>query len=217
MDELHQIREYPLLAPHILIDRRGPTRRAERRRADAALRDFELLVDLFPDGEEVDEAIYQSARLRGSVGDIGGASADYEKLRDLTDVGQGDRADSAYFWHAMLLYENGELGDALRLLRDLERDRPLGALHIHSLFWMGRLNEEMGRLGEARAAFSRVVAEFPLESGVDYYALRSLMHLNVGPEAREMLFPDEETSRALGARYAVEAGAGRLSGAIART
>ena len=212
VDELDQMRDDPLLAQQILIDRaRAHNRAGTGAGADAALRDYELLVYLFPDGEEVDEAIYQSASLRGSGGDIAGASEDYEKLRDLTGVGQRDRADSAYFWHAMLLYDNGELEGALSLLRDLERDRPLGALHIHSLFWMGRLNEEMGRMGEARTAFARVVAEFPLERGVDYYALRSLMHLNVGPEAREMVLPDEETSRALGAVYAVEARGGPLA------
>ena len=210
VDQLDEARD-PLLAQQILIDRaRAHNRTGSDAGADAALRDFELLLDLFPEGEEVDEAIYQSARLRGSAGDIAGASEDYEKLRGLTGAGQGDRADSAYFWHAMLLYGNGELEGALGLLRDLERDRPRGALHIHSLFWTGRLNEEMGRMAAARRAFSRVVAEFPLERGVDYYALRSLMHLNVGPGAREMVFPDEETSGVLGVLYGVEARGGPL-------
>ena len=41
------------------------------------------------------------------------------------------------------------------------------------------------------------------------------MHLNVGPEAREMVLPDEETSRALGAVYAVEGARRAVGGAIA--
>ena len=162
-----------------------------------ALKDFKTLIDRFPDGGLVDEALLQIARTFEWQGKIAQALDTYSKLRQLTGDNQTDRVDSAHFRPALLRYRYGYIQEGIKLLQLLEKIRPNGDLRIHSLFWLGRMYEKIGQREKAKEYFTQVVMERPFDSSIDYYAVRAHMHLNINEDAKENILPDQETQRSL--------------------
>ena len=108
--------------------------------------------------------------------------------------------DSSWFKPAMALYTRGGpagLQQAATLLRELEKARPHGPMHLAALFWLGRIAEESDRAEESKKYFNTIINESPY----NYYATRSRMHLNLGKRAARQSDPDDKTMEALHAAY----------------
>ena len=168
-----------------------------------ALKDFNTLVERFPDGALVDEALLRIARTFEWQGKVDQALDTYSELRRLTGDGQTGRIDSAYFRPALLHYRSGAIQDGIELLQSLEQIRPEGDLYIHSLFWLGRMYERIGQREKAEEHFTRVVKERPFDLSINYYAIRARMHLNINETAKGNIFPDQKTQMTLHDLYNV--------------
>lgn len=157
------------------------------------------IIDEFPNGDYQDDALYQLARDAQDSGDIQQALQYYHELRKLP-AGH-DWENSAFFKPAQIHYmrslsttdKKGHLEKALALLVELEQRNPNGELHLPALFWQGRIHEDIGNKDKAKETFSNLVDE----ARFDYYGIRAAMHLNVGPNARTMLWPDDATQKQL--------------------
>ena len=159
------------------------------RNRDFAVRDFEIIIEKYPQGVRADNALYQLGRLYEREDDIERAMSFYERLQDFQ--GRSDRADSAYFSPALMHYARPE---ATALLESLIARGRSGALYRHGLFWLARVHEAAGDREQARAIFNDL-AQGGRNGGkrFDYYALRSRMHLNMGPGASGAVLPDKVT------------------------
>lgn len=164
------------------------------RNREFAIRDFEAIIEKYPQGVRVDNALYQLGRLyEREEGSIERAMSLYGRLQDFQ--GRNDRADSAYFSPALMHYArpNGA-AEATALLDSLIAKGHSGALYRHGLFWLARVHETAGDGEQAQAIFNDLA-----QGGrngrkrFDYYAIRSRMHLNMGPGASGAILPDEKT------------------------
>lgn len=189
---------------------RAYNRSDERRSDDAALADFDAIVErhkrnssLSRNDDMYQDALYQVGRIQGRLGEVEAAEEAYAELRKINSSQGDNRTESAYFYPALLRYRHGDPAAALDLLEKLEDSRLNNPLHIAALFWMGRMYEELGKESNARDQFSRVIDETRLTDGADsYYAVRSKMHLFSGSDAREQFLPDGETVEWLADKYA---------------
>jgi tetratricopeptide (TPR) repeat protein len=159
--------------------------------------DMERIVQELPNNRRANFALNRLATRSVAAGDLDAALAYWERLR--RHEGEADNyRNSAYYKPALALYQRGEPGDterAIRILEELQAERPRDQLHSHSLFWLGRMNEEIGAADDAKRHFEQVIADEPY----GYYATRARMHRNAGVEARKSIRPDPGTRSALAA------------------
>jgi len=159
---------------------------------DAFFTDMHQLLDLFPDSQLADDALYQMAteHLYGKQPDPDRAFSDFDKLRKFE--GENDWLDSAYFLAAIGHVERGKDSDlkaADGLLADYVDRFPDGVFRQRCLFWRGRISEQNNDLHAAQSFFRQVVEETPYY----YYGLRAGMHLDYGPNAVSMALPREDS------------------------
>jgi tetratricopeptide (TPR) repeat protein len=176
--------------------REGPRKDPER-----YLRELAALAERFPSGRLTDDALLRRGVYYLDQGQTEAGLAAFKSLREFTGV--NDYEDSARYKPAMYLYNRGRAGDldqAYQLLEDLVQARPDGPLKRTALFWLGRIAEESGRTTEAEGWFKRAIDELPY----DFFANRARMHLNQGPKAAGLLWPDDRTMAEL--RTAFEKG-----------
>lgn len=151
------------------------------RNVEAFRRDMNVLAQRFPDGPVVDNALNQLASDYLFEGELENALTFYEKLRNLK--GPNDFEDSAYFMPAIGLFGRGQTKDleaADQLLARYIEKHPDGPFRLRSLFWRGRIAERQENSEGARAFFQDVIRERPY----DYYAIRAMMHLEIGNTAQ---------------------------------
>ena len=201
IDDLNQDTDKTLFQEALLERAKAHNRGESDEDISLALKDFETIVKHFPDGTLVDEALLRIARTFEWQAEVDQALDTYSKLRGLTGDGQKDRIDSAYFRPALIHYRSGNVQDGIKLLQSLEQIRPNGDLHIHSLFWLGRMYERIGQRKRAKEYFTQVVEERPFELSIDYYAIRARMHLNTNEAAKGNIFPDQKTQQSLHELY----------------
>lgn len=185
----------PRLQQQILLERAHRYRSLGQQ--DKYVDDLNLLIADFPNGNLSDEALYELANHFESIDQPGQALEYFGRIRDLQRDNQW--FDLSHLDAALTLYTRGEPGDisaAIDLLKNLAQ-RPESYGHFASLFWLGKLNEELGNGQRARGYFEQVITEAPF----DYYSVRARMHLNTGANARSMLLPDQKTMDQIGAGY----------------
>ena len=161
-------------------------------------------VRRFPNGQLANDALYQIAteHMFGANPDLDQALADFEKLRASPD--NHSWIDSAYLSPSMGLIERGkdrDLKTADQLLSEYATRFPDGAFRLRSLFWRGRIAEQIHDPATAKQFFQSIVNAAPY----DYYGLRSSIHLNAKPgeSPRSMALPptDSEARRQIRAAY----------------
>ena len=172
------------------------------RNRELAIRDFEAIIEKYPQGVRADNALYQLGRLyEREEGGIGRAMSFYGTLQDFQ--GRNDRADSAYFSPALMHYARpNAAAEATTLLDSLIARGRSGALYRHGLFWLARVHEAAGDGEQAQAIFNDLAQGGRNGSKrFDYYAIRSRMHLNMGSQASGAVLPDERTLAWLRSAY----------------
>lgn len=172
------------------------------RQPDDFFADMDRLLDRFPNGRMVDNALYQVATeyLFGARPDLDRAFSYFERLREFR--GTNDFLDSAYVIAALGMVERGtdaDLEEADRLLARYLEQFPDGVFRLRSLFWRGRIAEERSDAQAAQRFHQQVIAEAPF----DYYGLRASMHLEHGAQASSTALPraDSNTWGKLRAAY----------------
>ncbi len=134
----------------------------EQARAEAAIAAFNAVVAQYPGTEPANAAAYYAAAELLAVGRA--AEAELAFAAVATSEGNSLRGQSAKLGQAEAMMAGGKTDDALKLFAELAAVRD-GALPIDGLFMqLGRASQRAGKTSEARAAFQRVVDEFP-ESG----------------------------------------------------
>lgn len=162
------------------------------------VQDLQQVVSEFPDGSLANSALYQLARYYQGTGNLEEALKYFGKLQNLT--ANNPRFELSYYEPALALYTRsapGDLAKAGELLQKLIKERPNSTVRLAALFWLGRFAEESGDTQQAQEYFRQIVERSPY----DYYAVRARMHLNLGPKAKLMLLPDQQTNDELGAAY----------------
>jgi soluble lytic murein transglycosylase-like protein len=165
-------------------------RRGKGRDVKLFITDMKHLLDLFPGGDRYDDGLYRLAVFSEYEGDIGKALDYYCQLREYD--GPNDWTNLACFKPALIKIRLGssqDLSAARQILKELVDERPFGPLYLNALFWLGRIAEAEKKPKEAINYFTRIVEESPF----DYYALRARTHLNVGPDAKIKVWPDQKT------------------------
>ncbi|OQY58020.1 MAG: hypothetical protein B6245_14005 [Desulfobacteraceae bacterium 4572_88] len=154
--------------------------------------DLSQLVEEYPRGHLADDALYQLAKHFENQGELEKSLEYYGKLRNFK--GPNDWANPAAFKAALALYARGkseDIAEAVELLQELEENHPFGPLHFSALFWLGRMNEELGSEKKAKDFFQKIIEESPYH----YYAVRSRMHLRLGNRAKEKFWPDPKIKK----------------------
>lgn len=190
----------PRLFQQILLQR-GLTynRPGQGHDGDRFVEDLEKLVSEFPDGSLVNRALYELGRHFQEANDATKALAYFETLQN-NDNSKNDRFELSYYQAVFTLYTRRGPGDLVRakdLLQELLKKRPYGDLRSLALFWLGRLAEDRGDEAAASSYFRQVVNDAPY----DFYAIRARMHMNLGPQARFRLWPDQTTNLDLSYRH----------------
>jgi len=146
----------------------------ESARTEAAIAAFQKVIDAYPNGEPGHAARYYVASLHLSTG----KAVEAERL--FGEVASG-AASSIYgpmsqLGRSQALSALGKHDDAIKVLTDLSGQRD-GVLPIDGvLMELARTFDRAGKTQEARAAYKRVVDEFP-QSG---YATEARQHMTGG-------------------------------------
>lgn len=110
--------------------------------------------------------------------------------------GDNEYANLGHYRAAHLEYSQGNVTDALELLKGL-RDRTSNdrwnRFYGAARFWLGRLYRETGDAGDADVG-DTILAGLADEIPFDYYGIRARMHVNAGPSARRAVLADDMTA-----------------------
>ena len=151
-----------LLSLFALLPFLGHAGTPAQQRHEAAIAAFNAVVAQYPGTEPANAAAYYAAAELLAVGRA--AEAELAFAAVVTSEGNSLRGQSAKLGQAEAMMAGGKTDDALKLFAELAAVRD-GALPIDGLFMqLGRASQRAGKTSEARAAFQRVVDEFP-ESG----------------------------------------------------
>ena len=150
------------------------------------------LVNAFPDGAFVDDALYWLARGEHMVGRLDAALPWYAKLMQVSQS-ETYQARAVMFPAIGLILrsEGGDLDRAADLLAMFTRDNPESRYRPDALFWYGRIMEAQQHAQKAKSAFEEVAKHDPF----GYYGLRARMHLADGPSAKMQRMPQNASLR----------------------
>jgi TolA-binding protein len=143
-------------------------------RSEAAISAFTEVTTTYPGTEAARIASFQL----GSALMAAGRAAEAEQaFAAVASEGNTVRGQAARLGQAEALMAAGRTDDALKIYTDLAAVRD-GAMPVDGLLMqLGRASQRAGRTAEARAAFQRVVDEFP-ESGFLQTAQQQIAALN---------------------------------------
>jgi TolA-binding protein len=128
-------------------------------RAEAAIQALNEVISQYPGTEAAKDARFNLAGQLLAGGKAADAEQAYAALAN--DEGNSLRGQSARLGQAEALMALGRTDEALKIYTDLAAQRD-GALPVDGLLMqLGRASQRAGRTAEARAAFQRVVDEFP--------------------------------------------------------
>lgn len=168
------------------------------RNVQASLKDLYQLIETYPQGSLVVDALYEIGRHYQFAGDSDQALKYFERVRAASNP--ADRLGMATYAAALTLYTRGGPGDlamASRLLEELSNQVALSDFRPSALFWLGRIAAESGDQDRSKRYFEQIITETPY----DYYAVRSRMHLHLGNRAISEFWQDAETKTELGKAY----------------
>jgi TolA-binding protein len=144
-------------------------------RADAAIKAFTDVTTTYPGTEAARIASFHLASQLLAGGKAAEAEQAFAALA--TDEGNTLRGQSAKLGQAEALMALGRTDEALKIYTDLAAVRD-GALPVDGLLMqLGRASQRAGKTAEARAAFQRVIDEFP-ESGFVPAAQQQIAAMN---------------------------------------
>lgn len=131
----------------------------EQTRSEAAIAGFNAVVAAYPGTDAARMASFQAASELLAAGRAAEAEQAFAAVAE--DEGDSVRGQAARLGRAEALLVLDRTDEALQVYTDLaaERDGPMPTDGL--LMQLGRASERAGRAAEARAAFQRVVDEFP--------------------------------------------------------
>jgi TolA-binding protein len=148
---------------------------SEGARHEAALKQFEKAATEYPSTAAGIAARYHAGLELLGLGRFADAEKSFQQVIDRG--GAGIYGPSAKLAMAESLSQQGKYDDAIKRLTDLAGDRD-GALPVDGiLMQLARTNVKAGKTQDARAAYKRVVDEFP-DSLYANDARQQLTHLN---------------------------------------
>jgi outer membrane protein assembly factor BamD (BamD/ComL family) len=131
----------------------------EQARSEAAIKAFNDVAAAYPNSEAGIAAAYQAAAELLAAGKAAEAEAAFSGVA--AKAGNGLFGPLAKLGQAQAMQVAGKSTEALALLNELAANRD-GALPVDGLLMeVGRVSLKAGKPAEARAAFKRVVDEFP--------------------------------------------------------
>jgi TolA-binding protein len=131
----------------------------EQARSEAAIKAFNDVAAAYPNSEAGIAAAYQAAAELLAAGKAAEAEAAFSAVA--AKAGNGLFGPLAKLGQAQAMQVAGKSAEALVLLNELAANRD-GALPVDGLLMeVGRVSLKAGKPAEARAAFKRVVDEFP--------------------------------------------------------
>jgi TolA-binding protein len=134
----------------------------EQARAEAAIKAFNDVATTYPGTDAALAASYHAASELLAAGRPAEAETAFAAV--VAAAGSSLYAPLARLGQAEAMSAAGKIDEALKIYSDLSAARD-GALPVDALLMqLGRVSLKAGKTGEARAAFKRVVDEFP-ESG----------------------------------------------------
>ena len=150
--------------------------------------DMEDLTTRFPKGRRVDDAHKWLANAHFKAGRFKQAVQKFQELREL-GISWNAFIDSAYLAPAIAYFWKGtdeSISQADQILEQYLTKHRNGVYRVRSKFWRARIAETQQRLQESRDLFEQVIKESPYS----FYAIRSQMHLDSGPDAARSVLPD---------------------------
>lgn len=133
----------------------------EQARGEAALTAYQKVIDAYPNHDAGTTARYHRASVLLSLG----RAADAETaFAEAADRGDALYAVTARLGQAQAMVAQSKFDEAIKVLTDLsaQRDAPLPMDGV--LMELARVSHKAGKIQDARAAYKRVVDEFPQSS-----------------------------------------------------
>lgn len=131
----------------------------EQARTEATLKAFNDVVTRFPGTDAAMAAQYQAAAELLAAGKTGEAETAFAAV--VARAGNGFYAPLAKLGQAQAMLAAGKTAEGLAIISELSANRD-GALPVDGLLMeLGKASVKAGKPAEARAAFKRVVDEFP--------------------------------------------------------
>jgi len=143
-----------------------------------ARRDFQRLVDEFPGGTLVDDALIELARDHQMANELVPALQLFQRVIDYR--GPNDWPDTARVHAALTRYiewrrsgDEAAIDEAVARLEQVRETNRPGTLHALAGFWLARIAAERGRTQRAAERLGSLVERYPY----DYYGIRARMRL----------------------------------------
>ena len=140
-----------------LLKKAVAQRRSDNRKA--AVRDFMLLIDAYPESELIPQARYQLAETYFDMGDFASASKQYQAV--LQDTSAADLHSFAQFGVGLSAYSREAWPQAAAAFVQFAADYPDSELLPQARYRLGRSRMESEQWDEARTAFERMLTETP--------------------------------------------------------
>ena len=142
-------------------------------------RDLNHIINKFPRGGGVDDALLEIARDHQMAGELREALKYFARIQAYR--GHNNSLFSALIQEALTHYaiyrdknDNANLMKSITIFRKILEQSKTGVLSDLSNFWLGRLHEEAGDKGTAADYFNAVISSKPYR----YYGLRAGLHLS---------------------------------------
>ena len=131
----------------------------EQARGDAALAAYQKVIDAYPSHDVGLAARYHRAGVLLSMGRHADAQAAYAEV--IAQGGSNLFGATARLGQAQAMVAQKKFDDAIKLLSELSAQRDIELPMDGVLMELGRVCQKAGKTQDARAAFKRVVDEFP--------------------------------------------------------
>ncbi|MEZ0311126.1 MAG: transglycosylase SLT domain-containing protein [Myxococcota bacterium] len=139
--------------------------------AEAAVRAYQELAELYQSRTEGREALYKAGWLAFNAGQYPAAVQLFGRY--VERYGRDRQADEAAWYLAWATYRSGNLPATLSALAALRTKFPSSTLVPRTYYWEGRVLTSLGRAAEARSSYETTLAAAPL----DYYGVLARQRL----------------------------------------
>jgi len=125
---------------------------------EQAIREFQLLVDQYPESEYADNALFEIARFRLDSGDVDTATALLNRI--ITQYNRSDSADNAHLVLGRLQLANGELDQAYNTFFHIKGAFPDSDVLDEAYAGLGKISMMRGQYRKALYFLSRIYTRF---------------------------------------------------------